>query len=158
MIDLGYRALQEPASSRVLRDAILTRHDALRGMAVESVDWAERLMTSEADVARLRAGARMFYRSVEDYLAFEDEALPPALRDVIGWGPVLLEQIEEDHRRQREALATALMALEPDAMPWFELASVLRGFAADLLRDLEREDEALLNAQLDAIASDSPGG
>ena len=56
MIDLGYRALQEPASSRVLRDAILTRHDALRGMAVESVDWAERLMTSEADVARLRAG------------------------------------------------------------------------------------------------------
>jgi hypothetical protein len=158
MIDLGYRASQDPTSSRVLRDAILSRHDALRGMAVESVDYADRQVTSEADVARLRAGARTFYRVVEDYLAFEEQALPPALRDVIGWGSVLLEQIEEDHRRQREALATALSALEPESMPWFELASELRAFAAALLRDLEREDEALLNAQLDAIATDSEGG
>jgi hypothetical protein len=158
MINLLYRSAQDPASSRVLRDAILSRHEALRGMAAENVDWAERQVTSEADVARLRAGARIFYRTVEDYLEFEDEALPPALRDVIGWGTVLLEQIEQDHRRQREALAAALSARDLDAMPWYELASELRAFAADLLRDLEREDEALLNAQLDAIATDAEGG
>ena len=158
MIDHGYGPVQDPASSRGLRDAILSRHDALRGLAVENADWAERPVTSELEVARLRAGARMFYRSVEDYLAFEDEALPPALRDVIGWGSVLLEQIEEDHRRQREALAAALSARELDTMPWHELAVELRAFAADLLRDLEREDEALLDAQLDDLASDSPGG
>ncbi|HVU50488.1 MAG TPA: hemerythrin domain-containing protein [Polyangia bacterium] len=158
MIELQQRAVHDPSSSRVFRDAILSRHDALRGMALESVEWADRPMSSEADVARLRAGARTFYRTVEDYLAFEEEALPPALRDVIGWGPVLLEQIEEDHRRQREALANALLALEPESMSCFELANALRGFAAELLRDLEREDEALLNAQLDALANDSEGG
>ena len=158
MIDFEERAAHDPASSGVLRDAILSRHDALRGMAVESADWAERQATSAAEIARLRRGARAFYRTVEEYLAFEQEALPPALRDVIGWGQVLLEQIEEDHRRQREALATRLSAREPDSMSWFELASELRAFAADLLRDLDREDEALLNAQLDAIANDSEGG
>jgi hypothetical protein len=158
MIDLGYSFAQDPMSSRTLRDAILSRHDALRGIAVENVDRADRQVTSEADVATLRAGARTFYRTVEDYLAFEEEALPPALRDVIGWGPVLLEQIEEDHRRQREALAIALAALEPEPLPWFELATELRAFAVELLRDLEREDEALLNAQLDAIANDGQGG
>jgi S-formylglutathione hydrolase FrmB len=158
MIDLGYRVAQEPMSSRVLRDAIFARHDALRGMVAENVGKADREATSEADVASLRAGARSFYRTVEDYLAFEDEALPPALRDVIGWGTVLLEQIEEDHRRQREALATVVSALEPGAHSWFEVASDLRAFAADLLRDLEREDEALLNAQLDDLATDAEGG
>jgi hypothetical protein len=157
MIDLGYRSAQDPMSSRTLRDAILSRHDALRGIAAESVDRADRQVRSEADVASLRAGARTFYRIVEDYLAFEEQALPPALRDVIGWGAVLLEQIEEDHRRQREALA-ALSALGSDTAPWLEIADELRAFAIELLRDLEREDEALLNAQLDAIANDSAGG
>jgi Hemerythrin HHE cation binding domain len=158
MIDLGYGVSQDPASSLVLRDAILSRHEALRGMAFESVDRADRQVASEADVARLREAARTFYRTVEDTLAFEDEALPPALRDVIGCGAVLLEQIEEDHRRQREALAAALSALEPDTLPSLELATELRAFVAELLRDLEREDEALLDAQLDALATDSQGG
>jgi hypothetical protein len=158
MIDLGLGATVDPMSSRGLRDAILSHHDTLRGLVAETVGDVEPEAMSAMDLDRLRAGARNLYRTVEAYLAFEERALPPALRDVIGWGSVLQEQIEEDHRRQREALATALSALEPETLSWFELAADVRAFADALLRDLEREDEALLNAQLDAIATDSEGG
>jgi hypothetical protein len=158
MIDLGYGAPGDLSSSRGLRDAILSSHDTLRGMLVETVDGAGPRGAAGADLGALRAGARRLYHTVAAYLAFEEQALPPALRDVIGWGAVLQQQIEEDHRRQREALAAAQSALEPDALSWGQLANDLRSFAAELLRDLEREDAALLNAQLDAIATDSEGG
>jgi hypothetical protein len=158
MIVLGHGAPGESSSSRGLRDTILSSHDTLRGLLVETVGRADPRAAARADLGALRAGALRLYHTVAAYLAFEEQALPPALRDVIGWGPVLQEQIEEDHRRQRQALAAAQTALEPDALSWSELADDLRAFAADLLRDLEREDEALLNAQLDAIATDSEGG
>jgi hypothetical protein len=157
MIDLGYGSAADPLSSRGLRDAILAHHDALRGVLLDAVTRADPRAMSGTDLGSLRADARRLYRTVEAHLAFEEQALPPALRDVIGWGPVLQQRIEEDHRRQREALDTALSALEPETS-WFELANDMRAFAAALLRDLEREDEALLNAQLDALATDSAGG
>jgi hypothetical protein len=158
MIDLGYRAVAEPMSSRGLRDAILSHHEALRGVLVEAVGRTDPEARPATDLDTLRAGARRLYETVEAHLAFEERALPPALRDVIGWGAVLQDRIEQDHRRQRDALATAVSALEPESQSWFELASALRAFAVALLRDLEREDEALLDAQLDAIATDSEGG
>jgi hypothetical protein len=158
MIDLGSRAAADPLSSGGLRDAILSHHDALRSVLAETVGRTEPQAMAGTDLAMLRAGARRLYETVEAHLAFEERALPPALRDIIGWSSVLQERIEEDHRRLRDALATALSALEPDTLSWFELASDVRAFAAVLLRDLEREDEALLDAQLDAIANDSEGG
>ena len=148
----------DPLSSRGLRDAILSHHDALRRVLAETVGRTDPQARARTDLETLRAGARRLYETVEAHLDFEEQALPPALRDVIGWGSVLQERIEEDHRRLREALATALSALEPDTLSWFELASDVRAFAAVLLSDLEREDEALLDAQLDAIANDSEGG
>jgi hypothetical protein len=159
MIDLGTRSASvDPLSSRGLRDAILSHHDALRSVLAETVGRTDPRETAGTDLEALRAGARRLYETVEAHLAFEERALPPALRDVIGWGSVLQERIEEDHRRLREVLATALSALEPEALSWLELASDMRAFVAVVLSDLEREDEALLDAQLDAIANDSEGG
>jgi hypothetical protein len=158
MIDLGSRATVDPASSRYLRDAILSRHDVLRDLVAETVARTEARELAETDLDTLRARVRRLYQTVESYLAFEERALPPALRDLIGLGALVQEQIEEDHRKLRGDLATAQSALEPQTLSWFELASDLRAFAAELLRDLDREDEALLNAQLDALASDSQGG
>jgi hypothetical protein len=158
MIDLGHESATEPMSSSSLRDAILSRHDELRGVLAETVDLADSPARVGRDVEKLRAGAKRLYLTVEEVLTFEDQALPPALRDVIGWGAVLREQIEQDHRRQREALASALSALEPESLSWSELASELRSFAGAILRDIENEEAALLNAYLDAIATDSEGG
>jgi hypothetical protein len=158
MIDLGHGLASEPMSSSSLRDAILSRHDELRGIVAEAVDLADSPGRAGRDLEALRASARRLYLTLEEVLTFEDQALPPALRDVIGWGAVLREQIEEDHRRQREAIASALSALEPDSLSWSELASELRAFAGAILRDIENEEAALLNATLDAIATDSEGG
>jgi hypothetical protein len=158
MVNFGTRSAVDPASSRHLRDAILSRHDVLRGLVAETVARTDARALAETDLDGLRARVRRLYQTVDSYLAFEEQALPPALRDVIGWGTVLQEQIEEDHRKLRVDLATALSALEPQTLSWFKLASDVRAFAAELLRDLDREDEALLNAQLDAIANDSEGG
>jgi hypothetical protein len=158
MIDFGRGAVAEPLSSNSFRDAILSRHDALRGVLAETVDFADARTSPGTDIETLRAVARRLYRTLEEQLTFEDLALTPALRDVIGWGSVLREQIERDHLRQREALAAAFLALEPGSMSYAELADEVRAFAGALLRDLESEDEALLNASLDAIATDSEGG
>jgi hypothetical protein len=114
------------------------------------------MSTRERD--RLRARARDLCLTLEEHLSFEERALPTALHDVIGWGAVLREQIEEDHERQRRDLASARSALEPDGLSWLELADRVRVFAATLLADLEREDAHLVNADLDAIATDSEGG
>jgi hypothetical protein len=135
-----------------MRAALLVRHDEVRGLVARTVGRAD--VRSDAE---LEADARRLARGVEELLAFEEQALPPALRDVIGWGAVLQAQIEEDHRRQRAALATARSAL---ATPRSRaaLTDAVRALAAEVLRDLDDEDDALMNASLDALVSDSAGG
>jgi Hemerythrin HHE cation binding domain len=160
MIDVAGRAGTgaEPTSSGGLRNAILSRHDELRGLLAETVGLAGAKARAGSELDALRARARRLYRAFEDHLTFEEQAFPQALRDVIGWGPALQEQIEEEHTRQRLTIATALSALEPETQSWGQLASDVQAFAAALLRDIEQEEEALLNADLDAIATDSEGG
>jgi len=158
MIDLVHRTASDPTSSNGLRNAILSRHDVLRERLAETVELAARSSVAETDAAVLRARARDLCRAFEDHLAFEEELFPQALRDVIGWGAVLQDQIGEDHLRQREEIAMALSALEPETLSMSELTTTVSAFAAALLRDIEREEEALMNADLDAIATDSEGG
>jgi hypothetical protein len=146
--------LVDPMSSSGVRDAIVSRHEGLRVLVAETVELAR--TSSEPDA--LRAHARSLYHAFEEHLSFEERAFPEALHDVIGWGPVLQEQIEREHLKEREALASALSALEPDTLSFGELASSVRAFAAALLDDIEREEAALLNAELDYTANDAEGG
>ncbi len=80
------------------------------------------------------------------------------MRDIIGWGAVVQAEIEEGHERQRATLASALSALEPEAVSSTRLVESVRTFADTLLLDLKAEERHLLNADLDAIATDSQGG
>ena len=89
---------------------------------------------------------RTLFLTLEEHLTFEAQAFPLALRDVIGWGAVLQGEIEESHARQRQALATALAALEPETLSWVELTRNVRAFAASLMRDIETEEAAALAA------------
>jgi hypothetical protein len=158
MMDLGHGQAVEPLSSSSFRDAIFSRHDLLRGVVAETVELAAPGARAGTDLDTLRASARRLYHTLEEVLAFEDEALPPALRDVIGWGAVLQEQLEHEHSRQRQALAAALSALEPASLSYVELANDVRAFADALLRDIDSEEDALLNGYLDEMAVDSAGG
>jgi hypothetical protein len=91
-------------------------------------------------------------------MAFEEEVLPAALRDVIGWGAVIQQQMEEDHERQRELLTLAIAAIGPIGLSEAEIVDNVRSFATTLLIDMESEERGLLNADLDAMAVDAKGG
>ncbi|HVZ71065.1 MAG TPA: hemerythrin domain-containing protein [Polyangia bacterium] len=157
MIELGGYADEDITSSDALRTAILSEHERLRTLLSETAGRAAAMTGSAFDLDELRAWARSFYVALEEHLTFEARAFPPALRDVIGWGSVLQAQIEETHARQRETLARARLR-PPEVLSAEELAGNLRVLATDLLSDIEREDAALLHADLDAIATDGTGG
>jgi hypothetical protein len=158
MIEGGYQGVAEPMSSSGVRNAILSQHDVLRGLLAEAIHLAVPKARSRSELEALRARVRTLYLTLEEHLTFEAQAFPHALRDVIGWGAVLQDEIAESHARQRQALATALAALEPETLSWVELTRNVRAFATSLMRDIETEEEALLDADLDAIATDGAGG
>ena len=145
-------------SSRRFRETILVEHAALRRLLAETLGLADAEAVASAGLDQLRAHARQLYMTLEEHMSFAEAMLPTALRDVIGWGQALESRIAEDHARQRQELENALSALDAEALSWTDLAASLRAFADRLLRDIETEEAGLLEADLDAIATDSEGG
>ena len=145
-------------SSARFREAILAEHAALRRLLYETLGLAEAEVVAAAGRDQLRARARQLYMTLEEHMSFEERMLPTALRDVIGCGQALGARIAEDHARQRQDLGDALSVLDAEATSCGDLALSLRTFADTLLRDIENEEACLLEADLDAIATDSEGG
>jgi hypothetical protein len=149
----------EQLSSSDARDAILSCHDELRGLANETIHIAEHATKSDRDFEPLCAHARELYQAFEEYIDFEEGILETALSDVIGCGPVLHAQIDADHRRQRATLASAVSALRPETVPRARVIESVRAVADALLIDLRSEETCLLSAEIDAIAiEDFEGG
>jgi hypothetical protein len=160
MIDPGWTA---PAafSSSLLREQLLAEHRALRDLLGRALDLA-RLPPEALDASALldaaRASARTFYATLEEHMSFEERMLPIALRDVIGWGETLQAQVEEDHPRQRRQLEAARIALDDETLTLARLAAYIEELARALLLDMEREEEALLDADVDDASIDAQGG
>jgi hypothetical protein len=150
----------EPLSSSDARAAILSCHDELRGLVEETIHSAEDAGRSSdwGDFEPLRAHALELYEAFEEHMNFEERILPTALRDVIGWGSELQAQVVEGHDKLRADLAAAMLALKPDAVSRARLIESVRAFADTLLEDLTTEEQCLLRADLDAMASDAHGG
>ena len=146
----------EPMSSGRFRETILAEHETLRGLLTRTIDLADEQAATTFEA--LRASVRHLYATLAEHMSFEERMLPVALRDVIGWGQTLEAMIAEDHGRQRAELAVAIASLEADEMSWDRLVRDIRLFAHTLLRDMEREEEGLLDADLDAVATDAQGG
>jgi hypothetical protein len=145
-------------SSGDVRDQIFSQHGVLRGLLAEIEAITDRAPTSAAELDALRGRAQALYDALATHMAFEEVVLPAALRDVIGWGAVIQQQMQEDHQRQRETLARAISAIGPAGLSGAELVEDVRSFAITLLVDMESEERALLNADLDALAGDAKGG
>ncbi len=149
----------EQLSSSDARDAILSCHDELRGLANETIHIAEHATKSERDFEPLCAHALELYEAFEQYMHFEERILETALSDVIGCGSVLHAQIEADHQRQRATLASAMSALRRETVPRARVIESVRAVADALLVDLRSEEDCLLSAEIDAIAiRDGQGG
>jgi hypothetical protein len=115
-------------------------------------------METEPDFDALRRHAKKLYQSLAEHMSFEEEVLPTALRDVIGWGAALQAQMEEDHEKQRATLTAALATVGPMGLTGAELIKSVRAFAGTILTDMEKEERGLLQADFDAMASDGHGG
>jgi hypothetical protein len=148
----------EPLSSSDARAAILSRHDQLRGLVIETILSADDAADPSVGCEPLRAHARELYEAFEEHMDFEERILAAALRDVIGWGSELRAEIEQGHERQRVTLASALSALEPEGVSAAHMVESVRAFADTILLDLNSEERCLLTADLDAIAADDSHG
>ena len=145
-------------SSGLARDAIFAQHATLRGMLAELIATAGNASASAGLDDLLRGRARAFCEQLVAHMAFEEEVLAAALRDVIGVGAVIHEQMDAEHRRQRELLAAAMSALEAAERVSATLADDVRAFANAVLVDMESEERGLLHADLDALMLEVKGG
>jgi len=149
---------REPMSSSDARAAIRSSNEELRGLVQETIHVAEETTESEVDFEPLRLHAKDLFAAFTEHMAFEERILPTALCDVIGWGPELRAQMEEDHERCRASLAATMLALEPDSLSAGRMIERIRELADALLVDLDSEERYLLTADLDALTNDSGGG
>ena len=152
------RTTTEEISSGEARDEIFFQHDLLRGLLAEVVALADRVAASGCDFEVLRRQAKTLYEDLAAHMTFEERVLPAALRDVVGWGAVIQQQLEEDHTRQRELIATAISEIGPDGLSGDALLESVRAFADTLIVDMDSEESSLLLADFDALAADSRGG
>jgi hypothetical protein len=151
-------ATRTQLSSSDARDVILSRHDDLRGLVLETIHQADDATEAGHDLESLRAHAKELYEAFQTHVDFEERILATALRDVIGLGAIMQAEMKEGHERQRAILASAMSALEPEGLSAERLVESVRAVADALLLDLSAEDQCLLQADLDAIATDSEGG
>ena len=145
-------------SSSDARAAILSSNEELRGLVQETIQVAEETTEWEVDFEPLRMHAKDLFAAFTEHMEFEERILPTALCDVIGWGPELRAQMEEDHERCRASLAATMLALEPDSLSAGRMIATIREVADALLLDLDTEERYLLTADLDALTNDSQGG
>jgi hypothetical protein len=153
-----FKRASDPLSSQGFREAILEEHEVLRDLLAKAIGLADSEERSASDLGELRARSRQLYVTLEEHMSFEERMLPAALRDVIGWSQALEARIAEDHGRQRQELAAALALLDEDDLSWVRLTDELRAFSETLLHDMETEEAGLLEADLDAVATDGEGG
>jgi hypothetical protein len=141
-----------------VRAAILSQHEALRGMLAVTAAVARQSPQSEQELDVLRGHARKLYETLAEHMSFEEQVLATALRDVIGRGAQIHIEMQEDHERQRTVLVAALEELGPRGLTGAALSDKVRAFATTLLEDMEREERGLLQADLDAMIVDAEGG
>jgi len=154
-METSEESIEEAKSPSWIREEIVAQHGVLRGLVAETVALADDPERSQQELATLRVRAKKLYEALSRHVRFEEQALPVALRDVIGWGAVLHAQMEEGHQKQRARLAAARAALR---LGRDELVASLHSFATALLVDMEKEELGLLWADLDAITVDGKGG
>lgn len=151
------RTTAEEMSSDEARGRILAQHEVLRMLLASVVGIADRTAASE-EFETLRERARLLYETLAVHMTFEEQLLPAALRDVIGCGVMIREGLQEEHARQRRAIADAIAEIGPNGLSGAALIERVQAFADMLLVDMDSEERSLLRADLDALSNDSHGG
>jgi uncharacterized coiled-coil protein SlyX len=133
----------------LVRSQVLAQHVELRALlerALGSGGLAD-AATGQLDMDSLATSVRELCARFKAHLTFEEEALKPVFAVIDAWGPERVRDLETEHARQRRELDT-LVARVQSGDDVEQMALALRGLAADLLRDMEEEEQGCLRASL----------
>jgi len=139
----------DPGTVSLLRKAILDQHAGLSEL-LDSVEVAaRRVQGGDRSVLKLlRERGHELHERMSEHLEFGDRWLVPVIRELDAWGSERAQQIEEEHRGQRELLCFVLERLEDRAAPVQLLAEQLRSFILSLRDDMHYEEQSILSEEL----------
>jgi len=144
MIDLGWSAPTERLDAGAARGAILAQHERIRDLLDRAYGVAEAALDDNAPSPDAVASAIADIRTIlEVHLAFEEKSLLPILRDDLPLGPERADRLLDEHKRQRETLAT--LHREACAFPQLPILAAKLAFLTEwLLADMVEEERSLL--------------
>jgi hypothetical protein len=131
-----------------VRERILDQHRALRVVLGRAIEATTRSFEADGpsleQVAYLAHDLRVHLRA---HLAYEELSLVPVLAHVDLWGPERVQDLLEEHGRQRAELDTLVEGIE-EGWDVERLALTLRSLVTDLLIDMDEEERGCLSAEL----------
>jgi hypothetical protein len=129
-----------------VRERVLAQHATLRELLRQALEVTTHGLqgdgTGEDELARLVHDLRARFRA---HLSFEEQALAPVLSNLDDWGPERVDDLLEEHARQRAELDTLVEGLR-NGWDAARLALTLRSLVTDLLLDMEHEERGCLSA------------
>jgi hypothetical protein len=143
-VDIGWVAPERRLDAGTARESILGQHRRIRTLLERARVVAEAALDGAPPSPDAVASAIGDIRTtMEVHLTFEEKTLLPILRDDPPLGPARADRLLDEHRRQRETLATLHREAcrAPDGPM---LAAKLAFLTSWLLADMNEEERSLL--------------
>jgi hypothetical protein len=134
--------------ANVRRD-VLDQHGILRRLFDEVLGQTTACLrhSERPDLAELAASAHELRRKFHAHLGFEEKALAPVLAVADIWGPERVQALLIEHARQRREFDTIVAGID-EGWDCERLALALRSLVADLLLDMDDEEQGCLRAEV----------
>jgi hypothetical protein len=132
-----------------VRRQILADHVAVRGMLLSVEALARQVIAGERSLSgALRLEGEGLLAFLRNHMSWEDRYLAPALHAADSWGSERAEQLDSDHREQRQLLQHSLETIEDESRPAALVARNLLDLVQLLRDDIEHEETALLDERV----------
>lgn len=155
LLNYGPGLLRSRLTPGQVRLRILRDHEVLRALIAEVDEMVEQVRAGEHVGGPLRSKIRDLYRSLCRHLDLEEAILVPALKDTDAFGPVRVDQLVAEHKKQRQQLEELL--LQEKNHTDSDLADKVQQLTSDFLKDMHEEEESHLSAKIlkdDLISAD----
>ncbi len=142
-------ALEDTMAPGQVRSVILAEHSHLRGLLDLTQQAAQRVLSGggfgDDAVRAVRERAQHLRTALFAHLELENRVLVPAIREVPAFGPNRAELVLREHAEQTRLVNSVLTMLDDRHHPPAALAAEVQRLVENLRRDMDNEEEALLN-------------
>ena len=129
-----------------VRRHVLRDHEEIRGILVSLEGLARDVIEGESELAEpLRTEGEVLLSRLRVHMRWEDAHLRPALAQADDRGRSRAEQLDREHREQRELLKHELRCVQDGSRPPLLVARNLLDFAELLRKEMDEEEQAMLD-------------